>query len=87
MQFLNTWSLARGEGRFNFCIILYVVQQYVHINLQLVKWIRPRLDRLTALLEGLSPKVTRTTKADGFPCIVRALLGWLFARPVFAGLP
>ncbi len=26
----------------------------------------PRLDRLTALLEGLSPKVTQSTKADGF---------------------
>ena len=26
----------------------------------------PRLDRLTALLEGLSPKVTLTSKADGF---------------------
>ena len=26
----------------------------------------PRLDRLTALLEGLSPKVTLTAKADGF---------------------
>lgn len=26
----------------------------------------PRLDRLTALLEGLSPKVTLATKPDGF---------------------
>lgn len=42
------------------------MQQYVHINLQFVQMDTPRLDRLTALLEGLSPKVTRTTKADGF---------------------
>lgn len=33
----------------------------------------PRLDRLTALLDGLSPKVTVTTKPDGFSLhIVRA---------------
>jgi len=33
--------------------------------LQFVQMDAPRLDRLTALLEGLSPKVTRTSKADG----------------------
>jgi AraC-like DNA-binding protein len=48
------------------CIILYLMQQYVHINLQFVQMEAPRLDRLTALLEGLSPKVTLTSKADGF---------------------
>jgi AraC-like DNA-binding protein len=48
------------------CIILYLMQQYVHINLQFVQMNAPRLDRLTALLEGLSPKVTLTSKADGF---------------------
>ncbi|NBY68635.1 MAG: AraC family transcriptional regulator, partial [Betaproteobacteria bacterium] len=34
------------------------MQQFVHINLQFVQMDAPRLDRLTALLEGLSPKVT-----------------------------
>lgn len=42
------------------------MQQYVHINLQFVQMDAPRLDRLTALLEGLSPKVTLTSKAVGF---------------------
>lgn len=42
------------------------MQQYVHKNLQFVQMDTPRLDRLTALLEGLSPKVTLTSKADGF---------------------
>jgi len=42
------------------------MQQYVHQNLQFVQMDAPRLDRLTALLEGLSPKVTQTSKADGF---------------------
>lgn len=42
------------------------MQQYVHINLQFVQMTPPRLDRLTALLEGLNPKVTLTSKADGF---------------------
>jgi AraC-like DNA-binding protein len=42
------------------------MKQYVHINLQFVQMDAPRLDRLTALLEGLSPKVTLTSKADGF---------------------
>lgn len=42
------------------------MQQYVHINLQFVQMDAPRLDRLTALLEGLSPKVTLTSRADGF---------------------
>jgi AraC-like DNA-binding protein len=42
------------------------MQQYVQINLQFVQMHTPRLDRLTALLEGLSPKVTRTFKAEGF---------------------
>jgi AraC-like DNA-binding protein len=42
------------------------MQQYVHINLQFVQMDAPRLDRLTALLEGLSPKVTLTSKANGF---------------------
>lgn len=42
------------------------MQQYVHIDLQFVQMNAPRLDRLTALLEGLSPKVTLTSKADGF---------------------
>lgn len=47
-------------------IVLYCVQQYVHINLQFVQMNAPRLDRLTALLGGLGPKVTRTSKAEGF---------------------
>lgn len=47
-------------------IVLYAVQHYVQINLQFVQMNAPRLDRLTALLGGLSPKVTRTSKADGF---------------------
>lgn len=42
------------------------MQQYVHINLQFVQMDAPRLDRLTALLEGLSPKVTQTSMAEGF---------------------
>lgn len=42
------------------------MQQYVHLNLQFVHMDAPRLDRLTALLEGLSPNVTLTSKADGF---------------------
>ncbi len=42
------------------------MQQYVHINLQIVQMDLPRLDRLTALLEGLSPKVTLTSEPDGF---------------------
>jgi AraC-like DNA-binding protein len=41
------------------------MRQFVHKNLQSVQMDTPRLDRLTALLEGLSPKVTQTTKADG----------------------
>lgn len=41
------------------------MQQCVHINVQFVQMNVPRLDRLTALLEGLSPKVTLTSKADG----------------------
>jgi len=42
------------------------MQQFVHINLLFVQMDAPRLDRLTALLEGLSPKVTLTSKANGF---------------------
>ena len=41
------------------------MQQYVHQNLQFVQMDASRLDRLTALLEGLSPKVSLTSKADG----------------------
>ena len=48
------------------CIVLYLMQQFVHINLLFVQMDAPRLDRLTALLEGLSPKVTLTSKANGF---------------------
>ena len=48
------------------CIILYLMQQYVHLNLQFVQMDAPRLDRLTALLEGLSTKVTQTSMAEGF---------------------
>ncbi len=42
------------------------MQQFVHINLQFVQMDAPRLDRLTALLEGLSPKVTLAAQPDGF---------------------
>jgi AraC-like DNA-binding protein len=42
------------------------MQQYVHINLQFVQMDAPRLDRLSALLEGLNPRVTLATKPDGF---------------------
>lgn len=42
------------------------MQQFVHINLQFVQMDAPRLDRLTALLEGLSPKVTLAVKPEGF---------------------
>ena len=42
------------------------MQQCVHINLQFVQMDALRLDRLTALLEGLSPTVTLTAKANGF---------------------
>jgi AraC-like DNA-binding protein len=42
------------------------MQQFVHIYLQFVQMDAHRLDRLTALLEGLSPKVTLTTKPKGF---------------------
>ncbi len=42
------------------------MQQCVHINLQFVQMDVLRLDRLTALLEGLSPTVTLTAKASGF---------------------
>ncbi|WP_293599657.1 cupin domain-containing protein, partial [Polynucleobacter sp. 35-46-11] len=42
------------------------MQQYVHKNLQFVQMDAPRLDRLTALLGGLGPNVTRTSKAEGF---------------------
>ena len=42
------------------------MQQFVHINLQFVQMDAPRLDRLTALLEGLSPKVTVTSEPNGF---------------------
>ena len=46
--------------------MLYYTQQFVHIYLQFVQMDAPRLDRLTALLEGLSPKVTLTEKTEGF---------------------
>jgi AraC-like DNA-binding protein len=42
------------------------MQQCVHINLQFVQMDALRLDRLTALLEGLSPTVTLAEKASGF---------------------
>lgn len=41
------------------------MQQYVHINLQFVQMDAPRLDRLTALLEGLNPQVTLTAEPSG----------------------
>jgi len=66
MQFLKTWILTGLETHSIPCIVLYLLQQYVHINLQFVQMDAPRLDRLTALLEGLSPKVTLTSKPDGF---------------------
>lgn len=46
--------------------MLYYTQQLVLICLQFVQMNAPRLDRLTALLEGLSPKVTLTEKTEGF---------------------
>jgi AraC-like DNA-binding protein len=41
------------------------MQQFIQINLQFVQMNSPRLDRLTALLEGLSPKVTLSDKPKG----------------------
>ena len=46
--------------------MLYHKQHLVHIFLQFVQMDAPRLDRLTALLEGLSPKVMLTEKTDSF---------------------
>lgn len=41
------------------------MQQFIHINLQFVQMEDLRLDRLTALLEGLSPRVTLSNAPQG----------------------
>jgi hypothetical protein len=43
-----------------------LIKKYAHINLPILQMDAPRLDRLNALLEGLSPKVTQTSMAEGF---------------------
>lgn len=63
---LIEWIQTRLNAHSMFAIVLYLMQQFVQINMQFVKMNVPRLDRLTALLEGLSPKVTLTSKMDGF---------------------
>jgi AraC-like DNA-binding protein len=61
------------------------MQQYVHINLQFVQMDAPRLDRLTALLEGLNPKVTLATKPDGFSLhIIKGTSSELFSDNISA---
>lgn len=46
--------------------MLYLKQQYFRLDLPNLQMDAPRLYRLTALLEGLSPVVTLTYKANGF---------------------
>jgi hypothetical protein len=79
------WIMTRLEAHLILYNTLYLMQHYVRINFQLVHTNAPRLDRLTALLEGLSPKVTLISKANRFSlhnnpqscfmhCQIRALL-------------